>query len=161
MNKNLKSLILAFICYSPTLVNAPLTYIYLFISLLGSICLLRDWKNNNVLKSDYFLLFFLLVSVVVYIAGEGVRENVVGKSKNDFIPYTAFIVTTIFFARSLNHQVFKILFYFILFEVFIGILEYTLGVPYFIKPLTTSQTEFRASYGYFMLQQSIWVKCSY
>lgn len=142
MPKKLTSFILAFICYLPTLVNVPLTYVYLLISLLGGVFFLKKWGKKQVLKSDYFLILFLFITLIVYFAGDGIRESVIGKSKNDFVPYTFFLATTIFFARSLNNQVLKYLLYFILFEVFIGMLEYILGLPYFIKPLTASQMEF-------------------
>lgn len=142
MISKLKSFILAFICFIPTVVNAPLTIVYLVISLLGGLHLLNKWKKREVLKSDYFLMGFLLLSIVIYLVGYDIRPSEVGKSKNDFIPYTIFMVTTIFFARSLGLQVFKYVFYFITLEIIIGIIEYLFGIQYIIKPLTTAETEF-------------------
>jgi len=142
MRTKFTSFLLAIICYTPTLVNINLAFIYLVISLIGGYCLLDRLKSKKILKSDYYLLFFLFLSVLIFIFGDGIRENISGKSKNDYLPYTIFIVTTIFFARFLNREVFKYIFIFILIEISIGLLEYVFGVPYIIEPLTKAETEF-------------------
>ncbi|WGK64715.1 hypothetical protein [Croceiramulus getboli] len=142
MQGKIQIFVLAVLCFTPTLVNVPQAILYGLISLIGLIVLVQKIVHKKLSKSDYVLFSFLLLSFIIFFAGDGLRESTTGKSKNDLVPYTLFIVTTIFFARSLHEDVLKFVFYFILFEIIIGVLEYIFGVPYLIKPLSESQTEF-------------------
>ncbi|MBK5209054.1 MAG: oligosaccharide repeat unit polymerase [Flavobacteriaceae bacterium] len=149
MNRKIRNILLAILIYSPTLVNAPLTIIYLIISFIGFLYLLNDFQRKNIYNTDYFLMLFLVTSLIIYIFGYGFRIDFEGKSFNEYVPYTLFIVTTIYFSRHLNRIIIEYILWFILTEVVIGIILYILGIQYIFKPTSIGETEFGSSELYY------------
>lgn len=100
-----------------------------------------DIKNNKIFKQDIFFLFLILLSVLVfYIANP--NENLESRSLNEAFPYTLSILSVVFFARKLEKKTLQYLFYFIIFEIVIGVIEYIIGVPYLVQPENLGETEF-------------------
>lgn len=138
--------LVAVLIYLPTLVLVPQPIVYGVISIVGIFWEIRRVRKDwTIKKEEFFYLAFLLVSFIIYYLGKSYA--IVGKSKsiNDFIPYSLFIVTTIAFSKYLNPVVLRYLLYFIVLESIIGIIQYTLGIPYFIEPLSTGVQEFGTS----------------
>lgn len=145
MGKNTKyNLFSAFLIYGTTLIILPQMVLYLMISIIGGFHLLTDIKNNKLYRQDIIFFVFVFLSIAVYFSLDPVVTTESG-SLNDFFPYSVFLLTTIFFARHLNPNVFRFIFYFICFEILVGIVEYILGVPYIIKPHVIGETEFGES----------------
>lgn len=134
----------ALLIYSPTLILLPQSIIYVIISLLGIHYFISDLKSNRIYKKDVFLFCFVLLSLLVYFILDPVSD-VQSRSVNDLIPYSVFLLTTIFFARHVNEKVLHYILYFVLIEILVGIGEYVIGKPYIIKPAVTGEMEFGES----------------
>ncbi|MEY8759783.1 O-antigen ligase family protein [Chryseobacterium tongliaoense] len=145
MKNDKLNFLLALLIYSPTLIVLPQSIVYLVISAIGGIFLLLDIKDKRLYKQDVILFAFVLLTTLVYFLAAPI-SNVASRSANDFIPYTIFLLTTIFFSRHLNDRVMYFILYIICFEILIGIIEYyVLKKAYIIKPSVTGETEFGES----------------
>lgn len=145
MKNDRLNFLLALLIYSPTLIVLPQSIMYIIISAIGGAFLLVDIKKRNLYKQDFILFIFVLLTAIVYFATSPI-SNVASRSANDFIPYTIFLLTTIFFSRHLNDRVMHIILYIICFEILIGIIEYfVLKQAYIVKPSVTGETEFGES----------------
>ncbi len=145
MKSDKLNFLLALLIYSPTLIVLPQSIIYIIISVIGGVFLLLDIKNRNLYKQDFLLFIFVLLTSIVYFVTSPI-SNVASRSANDFIPYTIFLLTTVFFSRHLNNRVMIFILYIICFETLIGIIEYfVLKQAYIIKPSVTGETEFGES----------------
>src|SRR5690606_19804209 len=102
-------------------------------------------QNRGLIKEDRFYIFCIVLSLLRYFVDKPYALSGDSKSLNDFLPYSIFIVATIVFSSHINRDVIKYLLFFILFETTIGIVQYIIGVPYFIKPLATGMQEFGES----------------
>lgn len=140
MNK--RDFFLGFLCFLPTLVNVPVAYVYLMISCIGLLFLLMSFSKKNFFKGDYFLIFIFIISLFIFFIGLTQDIGNQGKSLNNYIPYTFFIVTTIFFSRYINRGVIIVILNLIAIEVIVGLLELFSGVPYFIQPTAIKETNF-------------------
>lgn len=135
----------AFLVYLPTLVLVPQAFVYLGISLVGLLKWLGDVQAKKINKDDLFYIFFLAVSFLVYFVGKPYALTDNNKSINDLVPYTLFIITTIKFSEILDHKIVKIILFMIIGETLLAILQYILGIPYFIKPSAVGMQAFGES----------------
>lgn len=125
-----KNIFFALLIYATTLVFIPQILAYILISVIGLFYML----TNKLEKKDIFLFLFLLVSILIYYVGASEANTSVSKSANDIVPYTIFIVATIFFSKHLTNDVLKYILFFIILEIGVGMIEYALGKPYLIEP---------------------------
>lgn len=142
---NLTRLFLSILVYLPTLVLVPQAFIYIVISLIGLVKWMTDLQFNKIKKEDVFYILFLSISFLIYFVGKPYAIVDYNKSINDFIPYTLFIVTTIKFSGILDQKIIRFILIIIIIESLIGILQYVIGVPYFIKPTAVGMQEFGES----------------
>lgn len=132
--KKIRDIFLGFLCFLPTIVNVAQKYIYIIISIIGLVFCVYSFLKKKIFKEDYYLIFILISSVFIFLAGFVENINTISNSSNLYIPYTFFIITTIFFSRYINRYVLVTIFILIVLEAFIGFLEYYLSVPYLIEP---------------------------
>lgn len=132
----------AFLIYSPTLVLIPQSVPYLLISIIGLLFWLKSLKLNGFTQNDYFLIVFLIISIIIYTIGKSETSAIYSKSENDYIPYTLFIATSIYFSKLLNNKILKYVLFLVIFETIIGFIQYITKTPYFIKPLNLGQKSF-------------------
>lgn len=137
--------LLAVLTYLPTLVLVPQAIIYILISLIGFVLFLKDAKRNKINRNDFYIVLFVLASFVIYVVGKPYAIDETSKSLNDFIPYTFFILTTIYFSKHLNIKVLKWILLFIILECIIGIIQYMIGVPFFFAPKAVGMQGFGES----------------
>lgn len=140
-----KSLFYALLIYSPTIVMVPQSVVYIIISMLGVMAGIIKINGVGLTKIDLQLGLFFVISLVIFLVGKGYAVQDVSKSINDYVPYSVFIITTIYFAQGLSIKVLKYILYLIIFEVLIGTLQYSIGVQYFITPAGTGEYEFGES----------------
>ena len=140
--KDYKVIITALLIYMSTLVLFPQSIIYIVISIIGLIVWLFNMEKRGLKKEDLFFILVIAVSFFLYFIGKPYALITDSKSLNDFIPYTFFLITTINFSRVLNKKILMYILYFILFETVLGLIQYGLGIPYFIAPSLSSQQEF-------------------
>ena len=140
MNR-IQKIFLAFLIYASTLVLMPQAVIYLIIAVIGFTFWLFKMQRLGVGKSDLLYILFIGISFLIYFIGKPFATSASSKSLNDLIPYSIFIIATINFSKFLNKEIIRIIFYIILFETIIGILQYLMGVRYFIEPITSNSQE--------------------
>lgn len=134
--------IFALIIYSPTLVLFPQTLIYVLISFIGFISWINKIEQKGFSKLDIKAIVFLIISTLIYIIGKSEVSSTQTKSINDILPYSFFIITSIYFSKLINKEILKIVLYFIIFETLSGLLQYKLGIQYFIKPISIGEHSF-------------------
>ncbi|MGG8497340.1 O-antigen ligase family protein [Tenacibaculum sp. TC6] len=141
----IKSLILSLLVFSSTLVSVNQSFIYVVLAFLGMVLWFISMRKNGVKREDILSVLFLLTSSIIYYVGKEYAIDDNSKSINNIIPYTFFIIATVNFSKSLNNSVIKYILYFILLEIVVGIVQYLLGTPYFIKPNSVGVQEFGES----------------
>lgn len=141
----LSSLLLALLIYAPTLVLAPQAFIYIIIAFIGLVTWMFTMNRRGLVKKDLFFIFFIVLSFLIYFVGKPYAISDDSKSLNDYVPYSVFIIATIGFSNLVHREVIKYLLFFILLETVIGVVQYIIGVPYFIKPISTGMQEFGES----------------
>lgn len=144
MNR-LRPILLSFLVVAPTLVFVPQVFAYLTIAAIGLINWAYLIRIKGVRRDDVFHIIFLCISFLVYFVGSRYAMEAFSKSLNDFVPYSLFIVATIYFAKLLRPSIIKWICYFILLESILGIIQYIIGVPYFFKPSSIGMQEFGES----------------
>lgn len=132
--KKIRDILLGFLCFLPTIVNVTQKYVYIIISIIGFVFCVHSFLKKKILKEDYYLIFILMTSVIIFLVGFVEKLNPISNSSNLYIPYTFFIITSIFFSRYINRSVLVIIFILIVLEAFVGFLEYYLNTPYLIEP---------------------------
>lgn len=133
----LKHTLLGLLCFLSTLVNVPVKYCLIIISIIGFSFLINCLTRKKITNNDYLLFSFFLTSLIIFVVGFFNTVSYLGKSSRLIIPYSLFIITTIFFSKYINSRVLVVILYLILFEVIVGIYEYTIGELYLIKPIGT------------------------
>lgn len=137
-----KHIFLGVLCFLPTVVNTPVSFFYLIISAIGFLFFFNASKKQF-FKYDCYLLAILCVSIIIYAYGFFKGISQVGNSINEYIPYTFFIVTTIFFSRYINSKVLSVIFWLIIVEAIVGVVEFTFQIPYIIRPVNVDKSWFK------------------
>jgi hypothetical protein len=132
--KKTKNIFIACLIYIPTLVLIPSGIVFAVILCIAGIYFIYSLQSH-ISNNDIWLYLFLILSVLMYFIGYGygIPANVSG-STNQIVPYTIFIVLTVIFSKKINNFVLKYILYFVLFEIVIGLMEFSFGKQYFIPP---------------------------
>ncbi|MCT1532636.1 O-antigen ligase family protein [Sphingobacterium daejeonense] len=134
MKSKTYNILYAILIYCTSFVLTPQSYVYPIILLLGLWQFLKS-INYSLKKEDLLLLIGFLISVLVFIFGYKYAINEDSKSiLNTYVPYTLLIVSIVFFSRNLNREIIYYLFFLLLFEIGVGIIEFVLGIPYIFVP---------------------------
>lgn len=120
----LRDLCIALLVFLPSLVPVPLLFHLLILPLV----LPKKIKLTITLQ---LLILIICLSFVNQILNINIFFEQ-GLGVKDLIPYSLFILVSYFFGISVNQRVLKFIVYLVIFEIFIGVLEYFSGTRSFI-----------------------------
>ncbi|MDM1086232.1 O-antigen ligase family protein [Myroides odoratimimus] len=142
-----KSFLLATLIYVSTIAGFEPSYSYAIIFVIGFGYFFTDTMKKRIDNKDLILLSFIACSFILFALGLFINTSsdfqfIDKERSNDIIPFTIFLLGTIFFSKKIDDSVLKMLLIFIMLETIIALLEFLLGIPYLIKPSTSGETEF-------------------
>jgi len=136
----LTDLLISLLLFVPTIVNVNNTLYVVFLA-MGLYLFI---KESNAIKSQAVFLLILstfITSIVFYVTfavNNKYQDEVNGLSS--FLPVPLSILACFFISKSkyINKNVFRFVALYISAEVFVGVVEYALGVSHFITPTGTN-----------------------
>lgn len=148
----MKYKLLALLIFLSTIASVPQAPVFAVIFCFGIYNFLNELRKNLSRDYNFLLLIIFTLSIIIFYYGLFFDLKVEGsfvdyiRSSGDLFPYFSILVVTIFFAKKIDIRILWYLNSLILVEVVLGIIQYIIGVPYFINPhISVGETDFGSS----------------
>lgn len=138
-----KDFILGVVVFLTAFVLVPQAIIYPVIFIVGLTKMLIVYRKGFT-TPDAIIFLVLVLSSIIFIVGYQYADNEdSGSILSRYMPYTFLIAGTFYFSKLLNENSLKVLFYLLIMEIIVGIMEYLLGIPYiFVPGIINGETEY-------------------